>query len=285
MNINDINLDEEKQYNKIDEEKIKYDKKTRQLYWDIAIGLNNVDNLKPSQYFKELIKENVEGNKSNYEIELAIKAYYKEKEAKKQVLESELECDMVSLRIKELLEDESFVFLPVTLKLIHKYLFQDVYDFAGKFRTYNITKEEVILNNDTVNYANHMMIENALDYDFKEEKKFDYANKTLKEQLERITEFTSSIWQIHAFDKGNTRTTALFIEKYLRSKGYLVTNEIFKEHSLYFRNALVRANYSNYAKKVYATNEYLIRFFENLLMNKKHVLHNRDLIVKELFEE
>lgn len=148
-----------------------------------------------------------------------------------------------------------------------------------------ILQRKVILNNDTVNYANHMMIENALDYDFKEEKKFDYANKTLKEQLERITEFTSSIWQIHAFDKGNTRTTAVFIEKYLRSKGYLVTNEIFKEHSLYFRNALVRANYSNYAKKVYATNEYLIRFFENLLMNKKHVLHNRDLIVKELFEE
>ena len=285
MNINEINLDEEKPYNKIDEEKIKYDKKTRQLYWNIAIGLNDVDNLKPSQYFKELIKENVEENKSNYEIELAIKAYYKEKEARQQVLESELECDMVSLRIKELLEDESFVFSPVTLKLIHKYLFQDVYDFAGKFRTYNITKEEVILNNDTVNYANYMMIEDTFDYDFKEEKKFDYANKTLKEQLERIAEFTSSIWQIHAFDKGNTRTTVVFIEKYLRSKGYPVTNEIFKEHSLYFRNALVRANYSNYAKKVYATNEYLIRFFENLLMNKQNVLHNRDLIVKELFEE
>lgn len=79
--------------------------------------------------------------------------------------------------------------------------------------------------------------------------------------------------------------TKKFIEKYLRSKGYPVTNEIFKEHSLYFRNALVRANYSNYAKKVYATNEYLIRFFENRLMNKQHVLNNRDLIVKELFEE
>lgn len=284
MNLDHIDLNIEKDYNIQDENKIKYDKKTRQLYWEIAIGLNEVDHLKPSQYFKELILENINGNKNNHEIEIAIKEYYKEKQHRQKINETEKECDMVSLRIKELLEDDSFTFSPVALAAIHKYLFKDIYDFAGKYRDYNITKDEVILNNETVKYANYHMIEDTLDYDFSQEKKYDYAHKSQREQIERLVEFTSSIWQVHAFGKGNTRTTAVFIEKYLRSKGYSVTNEVFKENSLYFRNALVRANYSNYAKKVYATNEYLILFFENMLMGEKHVLKNRDLIVSELFE-
>lgn len=285
MKLKDVVLEEEKEYIIHEKSNVKYDKKTRQLYWDIAIGLNDVDGLKPSTYFKQLVENNVEGKNSNYEIELAIKEYYKEKEARRNVNENEKECDMVSLRIKELLEDDNFTFSPIMLKFIHKYLFKDIYEFAGNYRSYNISKEEVILNNDTVRYANYNIIEDTLDYDFKEEKKVRYENLTRNEQIDKLIEFTSSIWQVHPFGEGNTRTTALFIEKYLISKGYQVSNEIFKENLLYFRNALVRANYSNYAKGVYATNDYLRFFFENLLMNKENKLHNRDLIVEELFEE
>lgn len=285
MDIKNINLNEETEYRIQDDSEIKYDKKTRQLYWDIAIGLNDVDNLKPSEYFKALIHDNVEGHKNNYEIEYAIKEYYKEKLARQSVNESEMQCDLVSLRIKELLDDESFTFSPITLKSIHKHLFKDVFDFAGKFRDYNISKDEIILNGDTVKYTNYDMIDDTLSYDFSEEKKFNYSKLTLSQQIDRLMEFISSIWQVHPFGEGNTRTTAVFLQKYLASKGYKVTNDSFKENSLYFRNALVRANYANYPKGVYPEFKYLRLFMENLLMNKNHELKNRNLLVEELFDE
>lgn len=269
------------EYKKIQEEQ---DKSLRKEYWDVAIGLNAVDSLKPSSYFKELVEENINGNNTNYDIELAIKEYYKEKLSRQKINESEQQCDMVSLRIKELLEDNSFTFSPVSLKTYHKYLFKDVFDFAGNYRTYNISKDEIILNNDTVKYANYFMIKETLDYDFNEEREIDYSEMTIDEQIDRLVEFTSRIWQVHPFGEGNTRTTAVFIEKYLISKGYAVSNEPFKEHSLFFRNALVRANYSNYPKHVYPDTKYLKKFFENLLKHTNHRLRNRDLIVSELFQ-
>ena len=96
---------------------------------------------------------------------------------------------------------------------------------------------------------------------------------------ENIAKFTSGLWQIHAFGEGNTRTTAIFIIKYLRTFGFDVTNDIFAENAWYFRNALVRANYNNLKLGIHATQEYLDRFFENLLLGENNILRNRDLRV------
>ena len=183
-----------------------------------------------------------------------------------------------------MLEDKSFGFNPITLKNIHKYLFKDIYDFAGNYRNYNITKKEDILNGDTVKYVNYQDIESYFDYDFKEEKEFDYSKLNNDELIKHIAKFTSSIWQVHPFGEGNTRTTAVFIEKYLNNMGFDVNNDMFKEHSLYFRNALVRSNYGNIPKGIYPTFDYLVMFFENLLQEKNNKLKNRDLYIKELFE-
>ena len=199
-------------------------------------------------------------------------------------VQREKECDLVSLRIAQLLEDMSFGFSPITLKNIHKYLFTGIYDFAGEYRNYNITKKEPILNNDTIKYVNYQEIENYFEYDFKEEKEFDYSKLSKEELITHIAKFTSSIWQVHPFGEGNTRTTAVFIEKYLNYMGFDINNNMFKKHSVYFRNALVRSNYGNIPKQIYPTFDYLIMFFENLLLNKNNKLDNEDLIVKELFE-
>ena len=96
--------------------------------------------------------------------------------------------------------------------------------------------------------------------------------------------FTSSIWQVHPFGEGNTRTTAVFIEKYLNNMGFSVNNDMFKDNSQYFRNALVRSNYGNIPKGIYPEFKYLIMFFENLLEDKSNELNNKKLYVKELFE-
>lgn len=197
----------------------------------------------------------------------------------------EKECDLVSLRIAQILEDKSFGFNPIAIKNIHKYLFKDIYDFAGNYREYNITKEENILNGDTVTYVDYKNVDEYLSYDFKEEKEFDYSKLNKDEIIKHFAKFTSSIWQVHPFGEGNTRTTAVFIEKYLNNMGFDVNNDMFTKYSLYFRNSLVRSNYGNIPKGVYPTFEYIIMFFENLLNRKNHKLLDEELYVKELFAD
>lgn len=259
------------------------DSNKKQEYWETGIGLNLVDGLEPSEYLIELSQKNISGELKYSEVEGLVKEYH-EKQCSNEKALREKECDLVSLRIASLLEDNSFGFSPVTLKNIHKYLFKDIYEFAGNYRSYNITKKEKILNGDTVKYVNFQDIESYFEYDFKEEKDFDYSKLDSKSLIEHIAKFTSSIWQVHPFGEGNTRTTAVFIEKYLISMGFCVNNDMFKEKSLYFRNALVRSNYGNIPKGIYPTFDYLIIFFENLLQNKSHKLEESDLYVKELFE-
>ena len=261
------------------------DSNKKREYWETGIGLNKVDNLEPSKYLLDLSKKNINGELKYYEIEDLLKTYYETKNISDEKTRNEKECDLVSLRIANILEDKSFGFSPITLKNIHKYLFKDIYDFAGKYRNYNITKKEDILNGDTVKYVNYQEIESYYEYDFKEEKEFDYSKlKNNDELIEHIVKFTSSIWQVHAFGEGNTRTTAVFIEKYLNSMGFNVNNDMYKNKSLYFRNALVRSNYGNIPKGIYPTFDYLIMFFENLLQGKNNRLENKELYIKELFE-
>jgi DNA-binding transcriptional ArsR family regulator len=95
--------------------------------------------------------------------------------------------------------------------------------------------------------------------------------------VEHIAKFISGLWQIHAFGEGNTRTIAVFTIKYLRNFGFEVENDMFAQHSWYFRNSLVRANHNDYQNKIFSTNEYLMRFFGNLLLGENNELKNRHL--------
>jgi prophage maintenance system killer protein len=135
------------------------------------------------------------------------------------------------------------------------------------------------LGGETVFYSSAPLIRETLEYEFREEKNFSYKGLTAQEQVEHIAKFISGLWQIHPFGEGNTRTTAVFAIKYLRTFGFRVENEPFAEHSWYFRNALVRANYNDTAKNIHATTVYLNRFFGNLLFGENHILKNRELHV------
>ena len=126
--------------------------------------------------------------------------------------------------------------------------------------------------------------QNSNNIKIQEEKDFDYSKLNTDELIKHISKFTSSIWQVHPFGEGNTRTTAVFIEKYLNNMGFSINNDMFKENSLYFKNALVRSNYGNIPKGIYPTFDYLIMFFENLLQNKNNELKNKDLCVEEIFK-
>jgi len=260
------------------------DSAKKQEYWNTGIGLNKVDNLEPSKYLLDLSEKNINGELKYYEVEKLLKDYYKAKNINDIKIQKEKECDLVSLRIAQLLEDETFGFNQIALKNIHRYLFKDIYDFAGQYRTYNITKKEIILNGETIKYVNYQDIESYLEYDFKEEKEFDYSKLNNDELIKHIAKFTSSIWQVHPFGEGNTRTTAVFIEKYLNNMGFNINNDMFKQYSLYFRNALVRSNYGNIPKGIYPTFDYLTMFLENLLHGKNNELNDEQLYVIELFD-
>ena len=243
--------------------------------WKTAIGLQDVDGLKTSDYLIETAKEHIEGKISITEADKRIHSYYEERKDRNEIEEDSKEADIVSVRIAKLLGEKTFQFSPVEWQNIHRRLFEGLFSHAGKIRNYNITKKEWILKGDTVMYASFDSIRATLDYDFSQEKNFSYEGLTIDEAVRHIAKFTSGIWQIHPFGEGNTRSTAVFIIKYLKTFGFAVSNETFAENSWYFRNALVRANYNDLQNGVYATTEFLELFFENLLMNAGHELKNR----------
>ncbi|MCL2104065.1 MAG: Fic family protein [Kiritimatiellaeota bacterium] len=247
--------------------------------WQTAIGLQEVDGLKPSQYLIETARQNIEGDITIAEAKVLIDSYYKAKPVKA-VADRTEEADKVSARIAEILTEKAFSFSPAEYLAIHGRLFEGIYTFAGKTRDYNITKDEWVLNGETVYYASAESIRATLNHDFERERNFDYKGGSLLSTVRHIADFVSGIWQIHAFGEGNTRTTAVFAIKYLRTFGFDVANESFARHSWYFRNALVRANYNNLKRGVYATNEYLYRFFGNLLLGENNILKNREMRIE-----
>lgn len=267
----------------IAEETTKY--YSKQLQWDMAIGLQEVDNLKPSKYLLKLLRDNVVGKTTVYEVEQELTKYYIEKNEEQELNENEFECDLVATRIIELLEKKDFELTVDYLKYIHKFLFQDIYEFAGKFREIDFSKPEKILNSDSVSYGDCNTLKESLEYDLSLEKDKDYTNMNIVEVINNIAKFSSNIWQVHPFREGNTRTIALFIKKYLLSLGYNVDNTMFKEKSVYFRNALVRSNYFNNNLNISEDNTFLIKFYENLLLGKNNNLHSKDLIVDKLFNK
>lgn len=243
--------------------------------WKTAIGLQDVDGLKTSDYLIETAKEHIEGKISITEADKRIHSYYEEQKDRNEIEEDSKEADIVSVRIAKLLGEKTFQFSPAEWQNIHRRLFEGLFSHAGKIRNYNITKKEWILKGDTVMYASFDSIRATLDYDFSQEKNFSYEGLTIDEAVRHIAKFTSGIWQIHPFGEGNTRSTAVFIIKYLKTFGFTVSNETFAENSWYFRNALVRANYNDLKNGIHATTEFLELFFENLLMNTGHELKNR----------
>jgi len=250
--------------------------------WKTAIGLQQVDGLTPSDYLIETAKQNIEGNITIEEVKQRIDSYYKQHPPKTEEDRTQ-EADKVSARIAEILSEKTFTFSPAEYLTIHRRLFQDVYNHAGKIRDYNITKQEWVLNGETVLYGSAESLKATLEYDFEQEKKFSYKGLSTQQIVEHLTHFISYLWQIHIFGEGNTRATAVFLIKYLRKLGFAnVNNELFNEHSRYFRNALVRANYEDLSKGIHKTDKYLVRFLSNLLLNENHSLKNRELHVHHI---
>lgn len=253
------------------------DRQQRAYAWQTAIGLQDVDGLKPSEYLKDMARRHIEGEMTIDEVREQIKTYYQSKANREPDDEGKQEADKVSANITKILSTRTLDFSTNGYISLHRRIFEGVLKFAGKIREYDIMKKEWVLNGDSVSYLNWEDLRRAIDYDLEQERNFSYAGLSADEIVAHIARFVSGLWQIHAFGEGNTRTTAVFIILYLRSIGFEVSNNLFADHSWYFRNALVRANYKNAQKGIDYTPVYLERFFRNLLLGDQWDLRNRYL--------
>ena len=244
-----------------------------------GIGLQDVDNLKNSSYFLNEADRYIRGEISLDELDKIITSYYENKPKDE---ERHDEADKVAVRIGQILKEDSFTFTVGQLLTIHRYLFDGFLDHPGEIRKFNFSKKEWVLDGDSVTYGDYRELEMTLQYDFELEKKFDYSHLSMNEIIEHLAIFIANLWQIHVFEEGNTRTTAAFFIKYLRSLGFDVTNDAFEKNSWYFRNALVRANYTNVQKGIFEDRSYLIKFIRNLLLHEQNVLENRDLHISQI---
>lgn len=242
--------------------------------WAVAIGLQDVDGLKPSEYLIDTARKHIEGDVDYEEAKRLVESYYETLPLSMQN-EDEEEADKVSLHITQLLSENTFTFSPAGLSNIHRRLFVGVLPFAGRYRDVNITKKEWVLDGDTVLYASCDAISETLAYDFEKERAFSYKHVAPDRMIEHIARFIAGVWQIHPFREGNTRTTAIFLIKYLRKLGFQITSRPFADYAKYFRNALVRANYSNYEKKIEETTEFLELFLRNVLLGEQNELKKR----------
>lgn len=272
-----MNNDPYKEYIKLTE----VNKSEKGYAWQTAIGLQAVDGLKTSKYLIETAIKNIEGEIDIDQAHELINSYYEESPSTEG--DRTEEADKVSMRIAKLLSENAFSFTANEYMSIHKKLFSEIYEHAGQIRKYNISKKEWVLEGKTVIYGSASELEATLNYDLESEKKFSYKGLDMQEIIHHLAVFVSRLWQIHIFAEGNTRTTAVFFIKYLRTLGFDVTNDIFAENAWYFRNALVRANYNDLTRGIHETTEYLEMFLRNLLLDEKNVLSNRAMHISGKF--
>ena len=247
--------------------------------WRVAIGLQAVDGLKTSEYLHQTARRNIEGEITIDEARELVKQYYVSKTSHDEDDADKEEADRVSGNIAKLLQTDAFTYSVAGLAAIHRAIFEGVFKHAGRFRDYDISKKEWVLQWDSVLYGRWQDLKMTIEYDLEQERQFDYTGLDKGQIIEHLARFVAGLWQIHPFAEGNTRATAVFTIKYLGYLGFSVNNDLFERHSWYFRNALVRANYRNVVKGVEREPLFLIRFFRNLLLGENNELKNRYMMI------
>jgi cell filamentation protein len=142
-----------------------------------------------------------------------------------------------------------------TLREIHRIIFDNLFDWAGEFRTIPVIKHEEVLGGDTVRYAHPNQIKKELIDASKEISKLK-KSEPKQDLLFKIVRIAAKIWQTHPFREGNTRTVISFVVLLAAHLRIEFDYSLFEKHAAYVRNALVWASQGMYSK-----HEYLERIF------------------------
>lgn len=255
------------------------DIKEKAYLWAAALGLQATDGLRTSYEMRRTARQHIERNITLDEVCQQINKYYESNPPATPEKEKEQEADKVACNIADVLFNKQLDFSTDGYLNLHRQIFNGVYDHAGQLRATDIVKSEWVLEKDTVFYLHWEELRMALDSNFQFERNLHYDELRGEELLEWIAFFTAGIWHIHPFNEGNTRTIAVFAILLLRPLGYDIHTDVFADHSWYFRNAMVRANYMNELKHIRVNPDFLIRFYRNWMFGDQWDLRNRYLAI------
>ena len=154
-----------------------------------------------------------------------------------------MEAEYTSIRLAELVTGESVSrFDFATLCDMHHYIFQDIYEWAGKIRIINIEKSEPALGGISIEYSDCFDIEKDATFVLDKMNHYAWEKAFIEEVAEIFSKYLAELWKVHPYREGNTRTVITFCSQFIESKGFYIDSDLFKDNAQYMRTALVAAN-------------------------------------------
>ena len=139
-------------------------------------------------------------------------------------------------------------FSPEGLCAIHKALFDDIYEWAGKYRVINIEKRERLLAGRSVWYANAENIQSELETAFEEINSLHWERMTKEEFVRELVLRFPKLWQVHPFREGNTRTVVMMMAFFVEHYGYYMDQELMAASAGYVRDSFVMASLDQFSE-------------------------------------
>lgn len=156
---------------------------------------------------------------------------------------SQMEAEYTSLRLAELvMMNSASRFDFSALCDIHYYIFQDIFEWAGKVRIINIEKEEAVLGGISIEYSDYFSVEKEAVAVLDEMNTHSWNKDDLNSVGKEFSCYLAKLWKVHPFREGNTRTIVTFASQFIESKGIYIDSELFKDNAPYMRSALVASS-------------------------------------------
>lgn len=133
-------------------------------------------------------------------------------------------------------------FTPSGLCEIHRFLFGDIYDWAGKYRLINIEKRERLLGGRSVWYSNDEAIPDDLERAFSEISEKPWSQFSKEEFVHFLARLFPRVWQVHPFREGNTRTVVMMMTLFVEHYGFYMDHELMAASAGYVRDSFVMAS-------------------------------------------
>lgn len=126
-----------------------------------------------------------------------------------------------------------------TFLAVHKYIFGDIYDWAGEIRTIPIYKEEAVLGGLSLNYGNISSIQVQIESLIDEMNQIEWSEISVEETIPLFSDLIAQIWLLHPFREGNTRAVMRFAGLFANAKGFPLNSKLLRDHASYVRKSLV----------------------------------------------
>ncbi|MCL2367061.1 MAG: Fic family protein [Oscillospiraceae bacterium] len=144
----------------------------------------------------------------------------------------------------------------------HAFIFGDVYDWAGLPRTVSMEKQEAVLGYMSIIYAQPKDIEHESIAVLAQLRKIKWLDLEIDELMRLFSDGLATLWKIHPFREGNTRTIITFMCQFIEKEGIPLDRKLFERNAAFLRSALVAAT-AVFQDGDYRNSEYLYKIVKN----------------------